>query len=90
MFHPVKEPSHYAGDGEVSCMRALKSMMWGASLELELPSMVIYWWGCAFKYLWRWPWKNGKQDVEKCIQCLNYLMDELEGEGNGSVSGDQG
>lgn len=76
MFHPVKEPRHYAGDCEVSCMRALKSMTWGASSQL--PSMVIYWWGCAFKYLWRWPWKGGKQDIEKAKQCLAYLEKELE------------
>ena len=76
MFHPVKEPEHYAGDGEVSCMRALKSMV----ARVSLPAMQIYWWGCAFKYLWRWPLKNGKQDIEKSIQCLNYLKNELEGE----------
>lgn len=75
MFHPVKEPKHYAGDGEVSCMRALRSMLY----NIGLPGIQIYWWGCAFKYLWRWPSKNGVQDVDKCIQCLKYLKDELEG-----------
>lgn len=87
MFHPVKEPRHYAGDGEVSCMRALKSMV----SNVKLSPMQVYWWGCAFKYLWRWPLKNGKQDIDKCVRCLEYLEDEiLEGEKNGMVSGDQG
>ena len=75
MFHPVKEPRHYAGNGKVACMDALKSMMYG--VESKLTATQIYWWGCSLKYLWRWPWKNGKQDLEKSKQCLQYLIDEL-------------
>lgn len=75
MFHPVKEPRHYAGDGKVSCMRALKSMVHAAK-EAMLSPMEIYWWGCAFKYLWRWPLKGGVQDVEKCKQCIEYMLAE--------------
>lgn len=77
MFHPVKAPKHYAGNGEIECKDALASMLYDA--ESRLPSTAIYWWGCAFKYLWRWPWKNGKQDIAKCRQCLDYLEKELEG-----------
>ena len=76
MFHPVREPRHYSGDGKISCMMAVKSMFSG----LKLSAVQVYWYGCAFKYLWRWPWKDGKQDIDKCIQCLNYLKDELEGD----------
>ena len=76
MFHPVREPKHYAGNGKISCMDAMASMLYLAEEELTAPQ--IYWWGCAFKYLWRWLWKNGKQDIEKCIQCLKYLQDELD------------
>lgn len=76
MFHPVKSPRHYAGNGEIQCMDALRSMFHGAADIM--PALQIYWWGCAFKYLWRWPWKNGPQDIEKCIQCLTYLKEELE------------
>ena len=83
MFHPVKEPRHYAGDGKVACMDALRSMMSNVS---NLAPIVVYWWGCAFKYLWRWPHKNGQQDIEKCIQCLKYLKDELGESNNDSQS----
>jgi len=76
MFHPVKEPRHYAGDGKIACMDALRSMFHGTSNVLSATQ--IYWWGCAFKYLWRWPWKNGKQDIDKCMRCLEYLKKELE------------
>lgn len=78
MHDPVKEPVHYMGDGEVPCMRALKSMLHEA--DESITAMEIYWWGCAFKYLWRWPWKNGRQDVEKAIRCLEYLLDEIGGD----------
>lgn len=81
MFHPVKAPQHYAGDGEVECKRALKSMLHHATDPgAKLGADAIYWWGCAFKYLWRWPWKNRRQDLAKCRQCLEYLEEELEGE----------
>lgn len=79
MFHPVKAPRHYAGDGEIECMDALKSMFHNAnSPEAGLTPTMVYWWGCAFKYLWRWPWKNGRQDIEKAIQCLTYLRNEVD------------
>lgn len=76
MFHPVKEPKHYAGDGKIACMDALRSMIHGSEAELTAP--MIYWWGCSFKYLWRWVWKNGRQDLEKAQQCIKYLMEELD------------
>ncbi len=40
--------------------------------------MASYWWGCAFKYLWRWTRKNGLEDLRKCSQCIDFLMDEME------------
>lgn len=76
MFHPIKAPKHYAGDGNISCMDAMKSMVSKCS---NLSPMVVYWWCCAFKYLWRWALKNGKQDIDKCVRCLEYLEKELEG-----------
>lgn len=86
MFHPVKEPKHYAGDGTIACKDAMKSMLFGS--EKKLKASQIYWWATAFKYLWRWPWKNGEQDIDKCMRCLEYLKNELKGEsGNdGSLS----
>ena len=37
-----------------------------------------YWWGCAFKYLWRWPLKNGVEDLRKAEECLSLLIAEAE------------
>lgn len=33
--------------------------------------------GNALKYLWRYRHKNGKEDLEKCIDELNKLRDEF-------------
>ena len=70
-------PDHYAGDGQIECMDAMRSMMSGD--QYALPAQSAYWWGCAFKYLWRWRRKNGVQDLQKCRQCIDYLISETEG-----------
>lgn len=70
----VSHPSHYARGG-IECKDAMKAAIGGAN---GLPAMVFYWWGCAFKYLWRWRYKNGVQDLRKCKQCIDFLIDEIE------------
>lgn len=65
-------PGHYEGDGEVTCERALRSMTWLSTL----PPMQLWWWGCAFKYIWRWPWKNGADDLRKAHDCIGRLLKE--------------
>lgn len=77
MSDAVEHPEHYSGDGGVECMDAMRSMMSG---ELyALPPFAAYWWGCAFKYLWRWRRKNGVEDLKKARQCIDYLVEEIEG-----------
>ena len=70
MDYNVKNPKHYAGDGKITCMDAMKSMTHGLSFD---PS-VAFWWLTAFKYLWRWPKKGGLKDLEKCKQSIDYLI----------------
>ena len=72
MSDPVINPAHYAG--KIECKDAMRSMMENGRRFRE---MEIYWWGCAFKYLWRWPRKNGAEDLEKCKQCIDYLIEEI-------------
>lgn len=76
MLDEVSKPAHYQGDG-IECMEAMESMMNALKDKQELPPTVSYWWGCAFKYLWRWPLKNGRQDLEKAVQCLIYLLNDI-------------
>jgi hypothetical protein len=68
----VSHPSHYAGGG-IEAKDALKSAMAGSGLS----PMASYWWGCAFKYLWRWTRKNGLEDLRKCRQCIDFLIEEV-------------
>lgn len=76
MLDEVSKPAHYQGDG-IECMEAMESMMNALKDKEGLPSIVSYWWGCAFKYLWRWPLKHGRQDLEKAVQCIVYLLNEI-------------
>lgn len=71
MADDIKDPRHYAGDGTTTCRVAMKSMTHGLSFN---PS-VAYWWLAAFKYLWRWPRKGGLEDLKKCRQSIDYLIE---------------
>ena len=68
------DPARYAGDGKVSCADALRSMTSGAG---GLSPMALWWWGCALKYLWRWPHKGGDGDLGKAADCIARLREEL-------------
>ena len=68
----VSHPAHYTGGG-IEAKDALKAAMDGS----ELSPMASYWWGCAFKYLWRWSRKNGVEDLRKCRQCIDFLIEEV-------------
>lgn len=75
----VESPAHYRGDGEVDCMRAMASAMSGDLFGPPCAPFAAFWWGCAFKYLWRWPRKNGAEDLLKCRRCIDYLIEEVRG-----------
>lgn len=75
MSDPVKAPAHYAGDGRIEARDALASMM----SATDVPPVAAYWWGCAMKYVWRWPRKGGVQDIDKAVQCLSELRAAVEG-----------
>lgn len=66
MADMINNPPHYAGTNGIEAMDALESCM-GESL------MLGFYWGNAFKYLWRWRKKNGIEDLEKC----KYYIDKL-------------
>ena len=89
----VKAPKHYEGDGVITAKDAMRSMMSNANtymLDREecsyeiIPQSAFYWWGCAFKYVWRWSHKNGVQDIDKAIECLTELRKAVACERNRS------
>lgn len=72
---PVFAPAHYAGDGEVECKRAMRSMAAGYDRSLAYSAEATYWCITAFKYLWRWPLKNGLQDLRKARECIDQALE---------------
>ena len=68
----VASPAHYTSGG-IEAKDALKAAMSGS----ELSPMASYWRGCAFKYLWRFERKNGVEDLRKCRQCIDFLIEEV-------------
>ena len=70
---PVYAPAHYAGDGKIECQAAMGSMMAGYD-SAAVCSSVAYWCGCAFKYLWRWPLKNNREDLRKARECIDIAL----------------
>jgi hypothetical protein len=66
--NPVN-PSHYK-QGPIECIEAIK-----AALGL---GFVAYLWGNILKYLWRWPNKNGIEDLKKARWYLDRLIQEEE------------
>lgn len=64
----VNHPPHYTS-GSVECIEAIEAATNG------LIGIEAYCTGNAIKYLWRWKLKGGKQDLEKAVWYLNYLID---------------
>lgn len=68
----IKHPDHYTfrGTEAIEAVKILTSTATGVEAYLL---------GCAVKYLYRYPRKNGKQDLDKAIQCIKMLRDHLYG-----------
>lgn len=67
----VNHPGHYT-QGGIECIEAIKA----ATVGLEGIEAVCT--GNAIKYLWRWKYKNGLEDLRKTEWYLNRLIAELE------------
>jgi len=66
----VDHPSHYNQAG-IECIEAIR-----AALGPE--GFSFYCQGNSIKYLWRFRYKNGVQDLKKCGVYLNWLIEEME------------
>lgn len=70
----VNRPPHYNTAG-IECIDAMKAMASGALVEPH----AAYCWQNAFKYLWRWPYKEKPlEDLKKARWYLDRLISELE------------
>ncbi len=71
----VDHPPHY-NSANIECIEAMKAMSEGANIS----NHQAYCWQNSFKYLWRWPYKNGVEDLKKTRWYLDRLIKEVEKE----------
>lgn len=67
----VNHPAHYT-NGSIECIDALAAATEG------LQGVEAFCTANAIKYLWRWKWKNGAQDLDKAIWYINHLKSQLD------------
>lgn len=67
-------PDYYKGDGNVTCMVAMRSCVHGWNTD----PLFAFWFLNAFKYLWRFKGKDGLKDLYKCRNYINMMIDTLE------------
>ena len=72
---PVNHPAHYTAGG-IECIDAI-----AAALTCQKDPMQAWLTGQVLKYLWRWPLKNGLEDLKKAQFYLSRLIEKLEGAG---------
>lgn len=68
---PVNHPSHYTAGG-IECIDAI-----AAALSYHKDPVEAWLTGQIIKYIWRWPLKNGLEDLEKAKFYLERLMDHI-------------
>ena len=73
---PVNHPAHYTAGG-IECIDAI-----AAALTCQRDPMCAWLTGQVLKYLWRWPLKNGVEDLKKARFYLDRLIGKVEGHGD--------
>ena len=73
----VNHPSHYT-QGNIECIDAITAAVTG------LTGMEAVCTGNIIRYIWRWKHKNGLEDVKKCRWYIDKLIEEIEGQENGT------
>lgn len=71
-FDPVQKPAHY-NQGKVECIDAIEAATIGLT-GIEAVEV-----GAVIKYVWRWKFKNGLEDLKKCRWYLDKLIEHVEG-----------
>lgn len=69
----VNHPPHYTSGG-VECVDAIE-----AALAAQADPVSGWMTGSIIKYLWRWPQKNGVEDLEKARWYLDRLIERERG-----------
>ena len=69
---PVNHPTHYTAGG-IECIDAI-----AAALTSQNDPIAAWLTGQCLKYLWRWPLKNGLEDLKKTRFYLDRLIKYME------------
>ncbi|RQW09961.1 DUF3310 domain-containing protein [Paenibacillus rhizophilus] len=69
---PVNRPKHYTS-GKVECIDAIESAIAG------LDANEAFLTGQVLKYMWRWKYKNGAEDLNKANWYLQRLIQSQSG-----------
>lgn len=72
MANNVNHPVHYNNSEGIECIEAIR-----ATLGDEFPA---YCKGNVMKYLWRYQYKNGIEDLKKAQVYLNWMVKYLDNE----------
>jgi hypothetical protein len=70
-YDNVNSPKHYTGNGSIECIDYIEDF-------LTKEEYVGYLRGNIAKYLHRWRYKNGLEDLKKAQWYLNKLVQEVE------------
>ena len=77
----VTRPKHYLlFNGEVEVIDLIRDrceQIYEHTPGFDNPATIGYMYGNAIKYLMRWPLKNGVEDLRKCRQYLDMMIEEL-------------
>lgn len=71
----VNHPAHYTAGG-IECIDAI-----AAALTCQTDPMHAWLTGQVLKYMWRWPLKNGLEDLKKARFYLDRLIADMERKG---------
>lgn len=71
-YDPVTCPSHYCRGG-LEAKDVIAAFL--ADVGPDVDPVAAYWYGCAMKYVLRWPYKGAEprlrlQDIDKAVECL--------------------
>ncbi len=69
---PVNHPAHYTAGG-IECIDAI-----AAAISCQHDPVAAWLTAQCLKYLWRWPLKNGLEDLKKTRFYLDRLIDLVE------------
>jgi hypothetical protein len=70
-FDPVERPEHYNSGGQIECIQYIADF-------LSYEEYVGYLRGNIAKYLHRWRYKNGLEDLNKARWYLDRLIEAVE------------